>query len=380
MRKNIIFRLLFLPFMFSSCTVSSSAPFSLTPGNVDEYLAPTYTPRPIPTPFPKRENGEIVLLLRKRAAPFEVVALRLPDTCLLGGEICNADGNLLGVLPQSLSQVLEIYWTNDGNRAFFWDDNTADIYVLNGNEGVFTVFKNEIRKVRNDFLISPNGESIMFETQKGNYETDLVMMNSSSGDILKFDIPVLGAKYVSQWIDNNTILFWDEISEGKGYLIDLNVYMLNTLDRNVQPFDIGRDWMETSVPVFSPDREAMVFTAAGTIIIRDVSGGVENTVHIAPEKFLWSLDSQSLVIYSQNKEIFTVGLGGSNLQKLYSLLENEYLEDWMWLSDNTNILLITSDEDGNRRVGVFSIAEKTFIPLNLSLLNQYDPVSFSFRP
>src|SRR5690606_21142988 len=125
MYKNVVFWLLLISFILSSCTNPSPVPFSLTPGTVDEYHAPTHTPRPIPTPFPKSENGEIVLILRKRAAPFEAVILRLPSTCLLGGEICKVDGNLLGALPQSLSQVLKIYWTNDGNRAFFWDDNAG---------------------------------------------------------------------------------------------------------------------------------------------------------------------------------------------------------------------------------------------------------------
>lgn len=380
MSKSVIFGLLFLSFILSSCVAPSPTPFSVTPGNVDEYLAPTYTPRPIPTPFPKGENGEIVLLLRKRAAPFEVVILRLPDTCLLGREICNVDGSLLGALPQSLSQVLEIYWTNDGNRALFWDDNTGDIYALDGNEGVFTVFKKEILKVRDDFLISPDGENLMFEVQKSDNETDLVMMNSSSGDISKFDIPVSGAKYVSQWIDNNTILFWDEISEGKGYLVDLKVYTLNTLDHSVQPFDIGRNWMQTSVPIFSPDRKYMAFTTDNKSIIRDASSSVESVLDVKSEKILWSGDSSLLAIYDSNRKIYAALPNGGGLQEIHSLSAIGDLEDWMWLPDNQHILLIVVDGDGNRQPGVLSLVDKTFTQINLSLLNDYDPISFSFRP
>jgi len=380
MYKNVIFWLLLISFTLSSCANPSPTPFSLTPGNIDEYLAPTYTPRPIPTPLPKSENGEIVLLLRKRAEPFEAVVLRLPSTCLLGEEICNVDGNLLGALPQSLSQVLKIYWTNDGNRAFFWDDNAGDIYVLNGNEGIFTAFNKEIWKVRSDFLVSPNGENIMFETQKGNYETDLVMMNNISGDLVTFNIPVLGAKYVSQWIDDQTVLFWDEISEGKGYLVDLQVYTLNTIDRRVQPFDIGRDWMKTSVPVFSPDRKFMAFTTETQTIIRDVSSSIESARDVRGEKSLWSGDSSLLAIYDSNGKIYAALPNGGDLQEIFSLSTVGVLEDWIWLPDNQHILLIVVDGDGNRQIGVLSAIEKTFIPIELSLLNEYDPVSFSFRP
>lgn len=380
MYKNIVFWLPLISFVLFSCTNPSPIPLSLTPGNVSEYLVPTYTPRPIPTPFPKSEKGEIALILRKRAAPFESLILRLPEACLLGGETCNMDGNLLGALPQSLSQVLKIYWTNDGNKAFFWDDNAGDIYVLNGNEGVFTVFKREIWKVRSDFLISPNGENIMFETQKGDYETDLVMMNAISGDIFKFDIPVPGAKYASQWIDDHTILFWDEISEGKGYLVDLKVYTLNTVNHNIQPFDVGRDWMQTSVPHFSLDGQKMVFTVSGEFILRDTLTAKETNTNIIAEKFLWSTDSRKVIVYDQNKGFVLVKSDGSELQNVYMLPVNKYLEDWIWLPDNEHILLITTDEDGNRQIGILSITKKTFTPLDLTLLEEYDPVSFSFRP
>lgn len=380
MYKNVVFWLLLISFILSSCTNPSPAPFSLTPGNVDEYLAPTHTPRPIPTPFPKSENGEIALILRKRAAPFEAVILRLPSTCLLGGEFCKVDGNLLGALPQSLSQVLKIYWTNDGNRAFFWDDNAGDIYVLNGNEGVFTVFKKEIWKVRGDILVSPDGEHIMFETQKGDYETDLVMMNSSSGDMVTFDIPVPGTKYASQWLDDTTVLCWSEVSEGKGYLVDLKVFMLNTSDHSVQPFDVGSDWMQTSIPIFSPDKKLMVFTANNKTIIRDASSSVESVWDVTSEKSLWSADSGPLALYDTNRKIYIAYPNEGRLQEVHSLSSSENLEDWIWLPDSQHILLVVVDSDGNRQLGILSVDEKTFAPINLSLLNEYDPVSFSFRP
>ncbi len=379
MHKNTVFWFLLI-FLLFSCVPSSPSPFSLTPGNVDAYLAPTHTPRPIPTPFPKNESGEIVLILRKRDAPFEAVILRLPRRCLLGEEVCSVDGNLLGVLPQSLSQILKIYWTDDGDRAFYWDDNTGDIYVLNANEGVFTIFKKEIWKVRNEFLLSPNGENIIFETQKGDHETNLVMMNSTSGDLVTFDLPLPGAKYASQWLNDHTVLFWSEISEGKGYLVDAKVYTLNTTDRSVQPFDIGRNWMETSVPVFSPDRQSMAFTTPDKIIIRDAHSFVERDWNVASEKFSWSWNSDRLAIYDSSKDIYVAFLNQGDLQQIYSLSTMGDLEDWIWLPDNEHLLLIVVDGDGNRQLGVLSIEERKFTPIHLSLLGEYVPVSFSFRP
>jgi hypothetical protein len=380
MSKNVIFGLLSLSFIIFACANPSSTPFSVTPGNVDEYLAPTHTPRPIPTPFSKSENSEVVLLLRKRAAPFETVILRLPGDCLLSGKECDMDGNVLGVLPQGLSQVLKVYWTINGDKAFFWDDNTTDVYILDGNQGTFQVFKKQVLKVRDDFLMSPNREISIFEIQKSANETNLVLMNSSSGDISKLDIPVPGAKYASQWLDDHTVLFWNEISEGKGYLVDLKVYTLNTLDYSVQPFDIGRDWMQTSVPVFSPDRNFMAFTGEDYTVIREYSGGLEHTLDMKIESILWSMDSNFLALFDSNGEIYTVHSNGSNLQKIYSLANVGIVEDWIWLPDNEHILLIIVDNDGNRQIGVLSVGDKTFTPINLLILNDYDPISFAFRP
>lgn len=380
MHKIVIFWLILFSFTLFSCADPSPTPFSVTPGNIEEYLAPTYTPRPIPTPFSKSENGETSLLLRKRAGPFETMILRLSDDCLLSRKECDIDGNVLGVLPQGLSQVLKVYWTNNGDKAFFWDDNTTDIYILDGNQGTFQVFKEQVLKVRDDFLISPSGENTIFEIQENDNETNLVLMNNSSGDISNLNVPVPGAKYVSQWLDDHTVLFWDEISEGKGYLVDLKLYTLNTLDHSVRPFDIGRDWMQTSVPVFSPNRELMAFTAAGNLVIRDALTAIENGINIMPERFLWFTDSQGLIVYSQNKEFFSVRYDGSEMQKIYALLETQYLEDWIWLADSEHLLLITTDDDGNRQIGALSVVDKTFTQINLSLLKDYDPISFSFRP
>ncbi|MEO0248366.1 MAG: hypothetical protein ABIN58_02260, partial [candidate division WOR-3 bacterium] len=268
MNKRLISCLLLLAVLLSACAVPTPSASVGAPDNLSDYTAPTFTPRPIPTPLPKSEGGEVTLLLRKRTAPYEVLILRLPTECLLGKEACDVNGNLLGALPQSLSQVLRVYWMKDGSQALFWDDNTGDIYLLDGSRGVFSVFKKGISKVRSDFFVSPDGKHTLFEVQKSNDETDLVLMTNSSGDILSLEVPRPGMKYVSQWVDDTTILFWNEVVKGKGYLVDFGVYTLNIADRSLKPFVSGQQGTQNYVPIFSPDRKFMALAAGDHTIIR----------------------------------------------------------------------------------------------------------------
>ena len=365
-------------FLLVSCVPSGSSP------NIDNPI-PTAIPvietaLPKGTPFPKSDTGEITLLLRERERPSDVIIFRPLQDCLVGKAACEIGGNILAILPQKLSQVLKIFWTNDGNRAFFWDENTGDIYVLDGNQGIFQVFKKEIWKVRDNFAISPAGDQAIFETQKGDYETDLVSMNITSGDITQFDIPEACAKYVSGWIDNDTVLFWCEYNEGKGRLAGVKVFTLNTVDQSLQPFDFNNESARVSIPEFSPDKKFLGFMVENKLVIREVSTSVENEVDIQADRSLWSMDSKALAVYDPSKDIYGVKLDGSEKQKIYSLADIGDLEDWMWLPDNNHILLIIVDNDGNRIVGVLSVVDKTFNPLPLSLLNGYDPISISFRP
>lgn len=381
MKKYLGLFLLIPIILLPACNngISVTTPGSLT--NRAEYVAPTFTSRPIATPLPKSKNGEVVLILRSKSKPYETLILRLPNKCLLSDQACSLNGNLLGVLPQSLSQVSQVYWVN-GDTALFWDDNTGDIYELDGNKGTFSVVKQRIPKARGTFIVSPSGEYTIFEIQKNDYETDLVIMDNLSGDIVNLNIPIPGAKYVSQWIDNNRVLFWSEVSEGKGYLVDLNVYIFDISSHSVQAFDIGRDWIktQTSIPVFSPNRNFMTFTTGNQTIIRNASTAFEHTLGMRSEKILWSMDSNFLAIYNSDKEIYVVRVGGDDLQKVYSLAGKGEIEDWMWLPDNTHILIIIVHDDGEREIGFLSVTQKTFAVLNLSLLKSYVPISISFRP
>lgn len=366
-------------FLLVSCAPNGSSP------NIDNTDVPTAMPvietsLPEATPLPKSDTGEVILLLRKRERPSDVVVLRLSQDCLIAKTDCEPSGNILGVLPQNLSQVSRIHWANDGNQAFFWDENTGDIYVLDGNQGSFQIFKKEVWKVRDHFVISPDGNRAIFEIQKGDYETDLVSMDINTGDLTHFDIPEICAKYISGWIDKDTILFWCEYNEGKGYLAGVKVFTLNTVDQSIQAFDFNLESARVSIPEFSPDKKFLDFMIENKLVIREVSTSVESEVDVQADRTLWSMDSKVLAIYDQSKDIYRVELDGSEIQKIYSLVEIGDLEDWMWLPDNNYILLIIVANDGNRMVGVLSVTEKIFTPLNLSLLNNYDPVSVSFRP
>lgn len=124
----------------------------------------------------------------------------------------------------------------------------------------------------------------------------------------------------------------------------------------------------------------MVFTVNNKTIIRDASSSVESVWDVTSEKSLWSADSGPLALYDTNRKIYIAYPNEGRLQEVYSLSSLENLEDWIWLPDSQHILLVVVDSDGNRQLGILSVDEKTFAPINLSLLNEYDPVSFSFRP
>lgn len=351
-------------------------------GNSD--YVPTNTSVSIETPFPKSSrDGEIVMLLRKREAPYNAVAIRLSNDCLMDRVDCDSLSNILATFPEHLSQVGGLSWINDGSKAFIWDNNASDIYTIDPQSGTIQIFKKGIVRVIENFLVSPDGEQIVFEVSEGPYETGLVLMDVNSGKIENLEIPLVCMKFALAWIDPVKFMFrCNKYSalEGKAILESVKVFTFDIEAHSVQPFETGRDWMWMVAPVFSPNREYMAFSDSIAAVIRNVSSGKEKTLDLSAEKFLWSTDSKSLGVYSQGKEIFVDHSDGSGLEKVYSLLEDEYLEDWMWMPDNEHLLLITSDDNGNREVGVLSVLNKRFTHLNLLLLNDYHPISISFKP
>lgn len=376
--QSFIFLLLVV--LLCSCVNINSEPLEPGAGNKEEYATALSTVQPEVFPV-KNEENEVVVLLRRREQPFDMLVVSLVDDCLTGIAGCDETHTVLAKLPKNLSQVLSLTWTKNGSHAFFWDQDAGDIYILDVNNGTSNTFKKEIWKIRDGFLVSPLGDQMVFEVQKNSSESDLVAIDINSGELSLLYIPESCMKVVRAWLSPQSFMFWCERYSGdKGNLENIEVYVYDFATKKITPFDIGYDWMKTSVPLISPNTSYMAFTTVDKIIIRDSSSTIESTASLRSEKLLWSLDSKILAIYDQNKEIYSVLSNGSDLRKIFSLSTIGELEDWMWLSDNEHILLLVVDDAGNRQMGILSIEEKKFKPITFSLLNDYDPVSFSLRP
>ena len=125
--------------------------------------------------------------------------------------------------------------------------------------------------------------------------------------------------------------------------------------------NIGAGWIQTSMPVFSPDKKIMVLTIKNQTIIRDISNSLVSAWDVGSEKSLWSWDSSLLAMYTSNRKIFAVRPNAGELQEIYSLLAFEELEDWIWFADNQHILLVIERTDGRRQIRVVSVMERRAI-------------------
>ncbi len=338
---------------------------------------------PLPTPDKISQistSAEVTFLLRNRSQPLlKLAAFR--QECLTG-EISCQHPRMSSTLPPHLYQVLKLFWTPNGKYAFFWDSNTGDIYSVDGNSGEITRVRSQVWKVRSDFFISPDGEKMIFEIDTGVFETDIVSMNIYTGEMTTLDISIPCMKFVSGWLTNNEFLFWCEIYTGsKGYLENINVYTFNLETRVAQPFEPNRDWMQTSVPKPAPNGQRIVFTNDKKIIIRDLGIAQEYFFDLNPENYIWSLDSDFLAVYTQEREIFIVNLDSKSTTKLFSLSENVLLEDWLWLPDNKGLLLVMADKDTDNKTTAFlSMTNHNLLSLDLSLFAEYRVISISYRP
>lgn len=356
---------------------NTPSPILQSPTTEGTSLPPTTSPILTSNPF---SGNEMTLLLRSRTQPIELRVIGLPMDCLTGLLKCEEVRDI-SVLPETLVQVYKLFWTSDSKYAFFWDSDTGDIFTLNGVSGEIKKLKEKVWKTSSQFFISPNGSQMIFEIGTGPFESDIVSMDMNSGEIKTFDIPLPCMKFIKTWLTDKQILFWCEIYTGdKGDLDDIEVYVFDLETQFVQPFDIGRDWMEASIPDFAPSRQVMVFTSGGTTIIRNVVTSQERILDINPEKYIWSDNSDWLAIYSQSKEIFVSDMDGQNISKVYTFPENILLEDWLWLPGNKTLLLIVSDDDGNKTLSVLSLENCTISAVNLPFLNEYEVISLSYRP
>jgi hypothetical protein len=125
--------------------------------------------------------------------------------------------------------------------------------------------------------------------------------------------------------------------------------------------NVGRGWVQTSAPVFSPNEKIMVLTIENQTIIRDISNSLVSAWDVGSEKSLWSWDSSLLAMYTSNRKIFAVRPNAGELHEIYSLSALEELEDWIWFADNQHILLVIERTDGLRQIRVLSITERRLI-------------------
>jgi len=337
---------------------------------------PPFTGTPIPA---KSDGEEVTILLRPRSAPAQLRLVGLDAACLLGKGSCSED--LISIFPANVRQVQKIDWTKDGKRAVFWSQESENIYALDTASGDINLLKANISKVRPAFYLSPDGSRFIFEVGTSSRESDIVSMNADSGEMEPFHISLACMKFVSAWLTTHSFLFWCETYSGsKARLEKINVYTYDLYKQTVQSFEIGRDWMKTSIPVFSPDGQAMAFSAAGMTIIRNSSTTREQVLDIAPESMLWSTDSTRLAIYTQNKDIFVADVDGQNLTKVYALPDSQILTDWLWLPGNEDMFLVTSDENGNTSMDILSPRNHAVTPSELPVLDTYVVVSLSDRP
>ncbi len=342
-------------------------------------LNPTNTQAPGPESF---YDDEITLLLHNRLRPpVEPKIIGLSVGCLLGKTDCE-QGNTISVFPESLPQVSKLFWAFDGKRAFFSDSDTGDIYTVDRVSGEINSFKEDVWKINDVFFISPNGFQMIFEVSASPFESDIVSMDMQSGEISTFNIPIQCMKRINTWLTDAQFLFWCEVYTGdKGYLDDVQVYTFDLETQAAQPFDIGRDWMQVSIPYFSPNHQVMALTYEGNTIIRDSATGQELVLDINPEKYIWSDDSAWLAVFSQDKDIFIASVDGQKISKIYSFPENILLEDWLWLPGNEALLMIVSDlENGNKKLSLLSISNGIVTPVNLPLLETNNVISLSYRP
>lgn len=381
---------LFLSLLLVSCVHSESATTNNQSNIITTSIPKTdshppfveeTTVNPTSTSFSNPVGDEITFLLRSRSQPIKLMVVAFGMDCLTSGVSCDQP-RMSWMLPTNLYQVLKLSWTPDGKRAFFWDSDTGDVYTLNGDSDKITKLRSEVWKIQSDFFISPDGKQMIFEVDAGDFESDIVSMNIHTGEIAPFDIPYPCMKFVSNWLSNDEFLFWCEKYTGdKGYLESVEVYTFDLETGTVQPFEIDRDWMQISVPEFAPNGRTMALHHDENIIVRDMLTMQEYVFNLNPEDYLWSLDSQLLAVYTQNREIFVVNANDRNTTKPYILPENTLLEDWLWLPENQGLLLVTANEDNeNRTVAVLSMSDFNLSVLNLSLFNEYDVISISYKP
>lgn len=371
-------RLFFLLTMFlTSCT---ALPLS-TPSNFTELsplITATETKKTTEQESAQLPDNEVVMLLR----PLDenrIDIVGIDANCFEDPDMCKI--KTISHLPKNMPQVLEIFWLEDGIHALFWDSDSGKIYQLNRSTGKIQLIKEKVWKTQSYFLLSPDGMSVLYDSQKNAFENGIVLMDVNSGETKVLDINVGGMKRITQWLNNDKFLFWTEIYSGqKGYLDDIEVYTFDISTQKLQEVDMSMNWLITSPPYYSPDMKTFVMSTKRSIFFFDKNNNKTKAVNINKEAYLWSPDSTKLVVYTQEKSILILNESDDKTKQIFIIPEDAVLNDWYWLPGSDDLLLVLCKiEDGKTSLIKYSLINDTITTINWPILSKVNIVSLSYR-
>lgn len=371
-------RLFFLLTMFlTSCT---ALPLS-TPSNFTELsplITATETKKTTEQESAQLPDNEVVMLLR----PLDenrIDIVGIDANCFEDPDMCKI--KTISHLPKNMPQVLEIFWLEDGIHALFWDSDSGKIYQLNRSTGKIQLIKEKVWKTQSYFLLSPDGMSVLYDSQKNAFENGIVLMDVNSGETKVLDINVGGMKRITQWLNNDKFLFWTEIYSGqKGYLDDIEVYTFDISTQKLQEVDMSMNWLITSPPYYSPDMKTFVISTKRSIFFFDKNNNKTKAVNINKEAYLWSPDSTKLVVYTQEKSILILNESDDKTKQIFIIPEDAVLNDWYWLPGSDDLLLVLCKiEDGKTSLIKYSLINDTITTINWPILSKVNIVSLSYR-
>lgn len=371
-------RLFFLLTMFlTSCT---ALPLS-TPSNFTELsplITATETKKTTEQESAQLPDNEVVMLLR----PLDenrIDIVGIDANCFEDPDMCKI--KTISHLPKNMPQVLEIFWLEDGIHALFWDSDSGKIYQLNRSTGKIQLIKEKVWKTQSYFLLSPDGMSVLYDSQKNAFENGIVLMDVNSGETKVLDINVGGMKRITQWLNNDKFLFWTEIYSGqKGYLDDIEIYTFDISTQKLQEVDMSMNWLITSPPYYSPDMKTFVMSTKRSIFFFDKNNNKTKAVNINKEAYLWSPDSTKLVVYTQEKSILILNESDDKTKQIFIIPEDAVLNDWYWLPGSDDLLLVLCKiEDGKTSLIKYSLINDTITTINWPILSKVNIVSLSYR-
>lgn len=371
-------RLFFLLTMFlTSCT---ALPLS-TPSNFTELsplITATETKKTTEQESAQLPDNEVVMLLR----PLDenrIDIVGIDANCFEDPDMCKI--KTISHLPKNMPQVLEIFWLEDGIHALFWDSDSGKIYQLNRSTGKIQLIKEKVWKTQSYFLLSPDGMSVLYDSQKNAFENGIVLMDVNSGETKVLDINVGGMKRITQWLNNDKFLFWTEIYSGqKGYLDDIEIYTFDISTQKLQEVDMSMNWLITSPPYYSPDMKTFVISTKRSIFFFDKNNNKTKAVNINKEAYLWSPDSTKLVVYTQEKSILILNESDDKTKQIFIIPEDAVLNDWYWLPGSDDLLLVLCKiEDGKTSLIKYSLINDTITTINWPILSKVNIVSLSYR-